>query len=191
MCLFLFLLCNSLLMCFGRSLTLQTLAPSFLTNKSSLRQAFLCFIAFSDSPTAAHCDLSSMQRHGHSHKLTSSCALQYRTMGAYLSQTHRPIALHCMHNGLTPWAYFSKPLVKTVTNIYVRWNITMSCAPTRDHILRTCYGEVYKNVAQENGWLSCKFIMLLSFELSSFRENSFSVLLYFPCCSRWYLSLNA
>ena len=36
-----------------------------------------------------------------------------------------------------------------------------------------------------------KFIMLLTFELSSFRENSFLVLLHFPRCSRWYFSLDA
>ena len=34
------------------------------------------------------------------------------TLCAYLSQTHRPIALHCMHYSITLWAYLSEPLVK-------------------------------------------------------------------------------
>ena len=37
---------------------------------------------------------------------------QSQTLCAYLSQTHRPIALHCMHYGITLWAYLSEPLVK-------------------------------------------------------------------------------
>ena len=31
---------------------------------------------------------------------------------AYLSQTHRPIELHCMHYGITLWAYLSEPLIR-------------------------------------------------------------------------------
>ena len=58
-----------------------------------------------------------------------------------------------------------------------------------DHTLplRTCYEEVYRNTArEENSWIShSKFITLLTFELSSFRENG---LLYFPRCSHWYTS---
>ena len=48
-----------------------------------------------------------------------------------------------------------------------------------DHTLqlRTCCGDVYGNIPhEENGWLTCShhnFIILLTFELSSFRENSF------------------
>ena len=55
------------------------------------------------------------------------------------------------------------------------------------------YGEVYGNIAHEKyGWLSCsRFIMLLYFELSSFRENGFLVLLHIPRCSCWYLLLKA
>ena len=33
------------------------------------------------------------------------------TLWAYLSQTHRPIALHRVHYGITLWAYLSEPLV--------------------------------------------------------------------------------
>ena len=60
---------------------------------------------------------SLMQGHGHSHKLTSSRALWYYTVGV-LSQVHRPIictplhALHCMYCGITLWAYLCEPLVK-------------------------------------------------------------------------------
>ena len=41
--------------------------------------------------------------------------------------------------------------------------------------LSTCHGEVYVNIArEENGWGSCgKFITLLTFELSTFREKGF------------------
>ena len=88
---------------------------------------------------------------------------------AYLSQTHRPTALHCMHYGITLWAYLSEPLIKDST----------ACSKSRDHTLtlHTCCGEVYGNIArEENGWLSSdKFITLLTFELSSFRENCFLV----------------
>ena len=35
-----------------------------------------------------------------------------KMLGIYLSQTHRPIALHCMHYGITLWAYLSEPYVK-------------------------------------------------------------------------------
>ena len=59
--------------------------------------------------------------------------------------------------------------------------------------LGTRYGEVYGNIArEENGWLSrSKFITLLTFKLSSFRENGFLILPHFPRCSRWYVSLDA
>ena len=67
--------------CFRSSLTaLQTLSLSFLTtNSSSDSKAFLCF---SGSPKVVHCAfLFFDERHGHSHKLTSSCALWYYTVG--------------------------------------------------------------------------------------------------------------
>ena len=82
MCLVLFLPVQTLLTCFRR-LALQTLSLSFLTyNSSSDSKAFLGFIVFSGSPSAVHwLSFSSMQRHGHSHKLTSSRALQHYTVG--------------------------------------------------------------------------------------------------------------
>ena len=63
-------------------LVLRTLSLSFPTNNpSSDSKAFLRFIAFSGSPTAVHCAfLSSMRRHGHSHKLISSRAPRYYTV---------------------------------------------------------------------------------------------------------------
>ena len=112
------------------------------------------------------------------------------TLCAYLSQTHRPIALHCMHYGITLWAYLSE-------QTFDGKHYYTACSKSRDHTLplRTCYGEVYGNIArEENGWLSHgirKFIMLLTFELSNFRENGFLILLHFPRCTRWYLSLDA
>ena len=58
--------------------------PLFITNNSSSdSKAFLCYIAFSGSPTAVHhafLFFKSMWRHGYSHKLTSSRALQYYTV---------------------------------------------------------------------------------------------------------------
>ena len=104
------------------------------------------------------------------------------TLCTYLSQAHRPIALHCMHYGITLWAYLSEPLVKDSHKRSME--NTIPCAPS--HVitlpLRTCYGEVYGNIArEENGWLSHgirKFITLLTFELSNFRENGFFSTLY-------------
>ena len=63
-------------------LVLRTLSLSFPTNNpSSDSKAFLRFIAFSGSPTPVHCAfLSSMRRHGHSHKLISSRAPRYYTV---------------------------------------------------------------------------------------------------------------
>ena len=94
--------------------TSRTLSLSFLTNNSSSdSKAFLRFIAFSGSPQQYTVrSFSSMRRHGHSHKLTSSRADHGITLWAYLSQMHRPIALRCMHYGITLWAYLSEPLVK-------------------------------------------------------------------------------
>ena len=48
------------------------------------------------------------------------------------------------------------------------------------------YGEVYGNIACEE-----KSITLLTFELSSFRENGFLILLHFMRCSRRHLLLDA
>ena len=70
-------------------LVLRTLSLSFPTNNpSSDSKAFLCFIAFSGSPTAVHCAfLSSMRRHGYSHKLISSRAQRYYTVHIPISDT--------------------------------------------------------------------------------------------------------
>ena len=37
---------------------------------------------------------------------------QKKPLWAYLSQTHRPIEFHCMHYGITLWAYLSEPLIR-------------------------------------------------------------------------------
>ena len=84
MCLVLFSPVQSLLTCFRSSLTrfADFVSLSFPTNNpSSDSKAFLRFIAFLGSPTAVHCAfLSSMRRHGHSHKLISSRAPRYYTV---------------------------------------------------------------------------------------------------------------
>ena len=177
------------------------LSLKFLTNKSSSDsrpKAFLRFTAFSGSPTAVH--RAFLFFDAKAWPVTNwPLHVHYGiTLWAYLSQTHRPIAPHCMHYGITLSAYLSEPLVKD-SRKRLSWRKTETTIPRapsyHDHTLplRTCYGEVYGNIAsEENGWLSSrKFITLLTFELSSFRENGFLVLLHFPRCSRWYLSLDA
>ena len=66
-----------------------------LYNSSSDSKVFQRFIAFSGSPTAVHrvLSFSSMRRHGHSHKLTSSLALRYCTVSIYIYTFLRRIAL--------------------------------------------------------------------------------------------------
>ena len=53
---------------------------------------------------------------------------------------------------------------------------TIPRAPS--HVTTHYYGEVYGNIAD------LVAVTLLTFELSSLRENCFLVLLNFPCCSR-------
>ena len=78
------------------------------------------------------------------------------TLCTYLSQTHRPIELHCMHYGITLWAYLSEPLdshKRPSSTEKSQYRYT-ACSKSRDHtlLLRTCYGEVYGNIArEENG----------------------------------------
>ena len=72
---------------------------------------------------------------------------------------------------------------------------TIACSKLRDHtftIMYVLWSGIWNIAREENGWHSHgKFIMLLTFELSSFRENGFSFLRHFPHCSHWYLSLDA
>ena len=112
------------------------------------------------------------------------------TLWAYLSQTHRP-NLRYYTVGIPFWTS-CKTQSQTSKFDGKKHNV---CSNSRDHtfMLHTCYREVYRNIAcEENGWLICgKFITLLTFELSSFRENGFFFLLHFPHCTHWYLSLDA
>ena len=99
--------------------------------------------------------------------------------------------LHVQY-GITLWANLSESLVKDNHKrlssmekphyrvLQVTWShITVM------YVLRKVYGNI---VCEENGWLSHgKFIILLTFELSSFRENGFLVLLDFLRCSCWHL----
>ena len=71
----------------------------------------------------------------------------------------RCIALHCVHYGIHCDHTFPNLLQKTVTNVLVRWKNHMKyhMLQVTDHtlLLRTCYREVYGNIAhEENGWLS-------------------------------------
>ena len=141
---------------------------SLITSSDS--KAFLRFIAFSGSPTVAHhafpfrlwCEGMAKS------KLTFSCALWYYTVG---------IPLWTSRNRQSQTSKF-------------HGKNTTPCAPTYviTHLpLRSCYREVYGNIACEENGHSCdytapmgvttpccdKFITLLTFELSSFRENCF------------------
>ena len=101
------------------------------------------------------------------------------TLWTYLSQTHRPTALHCMHYGITPWAYLSKPLVKD-SHKHPSLTEKPQYRMLKPHYCYICVTERHTETYEENGWLSrwlsrSKFIMLLTFELSSFRENDLLV----------------
>ena len=145
----------------------------------------LCFQALYQQYTVL--SFSSIRRHYHSHKLTSSHALWYYTSWAYLSQMHRPN----LWVGILFWTSRKR---QWQTSKFNRKAIPRAQTHMITHLqLRTCYREVYGNIAcEENGWFShSKFITLLTFELSSFRESDFFFLMLFPRCSHWYLSLDA
>ena len=152
-------------------LALWTLSLSFLTsNSSSDSKAFLHFIAFSGSPTAVHRAFLFFDAKAWPQSQTDlfTCTTVWAylsllhsiaciTLWAYLSQTHRPIALHCMHYGITLWAYLlvkdSHKRSSSTENIKSQYHYTTR-SKSRDHTLplRTCYGEVYGNIAsEENG----------------------------------------
>ena len=147
-----------------------------------------------------HLALYSTQNHpyllfyGHSHKLTLHVHYGI-TVWAYLSQTHRPIALRCMHYGITLWAYLSEPLVKDSHKCLSLTEIPRAPSHVITHYRYIRVTERYtetlhvKKMADLVAVYNC--ITLLTFELSSFRENGVLVLLHFPHCSRWYLSLDA
>ena len=130
------------------SLALRTLSLSFVTNNSSLdSKAFLCFIAFSGSPTVVH----------HAFLFFDAKAWQQSQTDLFTYTT----VSHCGH---TFWTSRER---QSQTSKF-DGKTTIPRAPTHviTHLLlRMCYGEVYGNIAhQENGWLSHgKFIMLLTF----------------------------
>ena len=122
-------------------LALRTLSLSFLT-KTLPQTVRLFYISFrSQAPQQQYTVLSfsSMRRHGHCHKLTSSRALTLHVVlhcrRIYLSQTHRPIALHCMHYGITLWAYLSKPQ-DSHKRLSSTKNHNTACSKSRDHTLQ-------------------------------------------------------
>ena len=75
------------------------------------------------------------------------------TLWAYLSQTHRPIALHCIHYGITLRTYLSEPLVKDSHKSLSTTEKPQYYSYVITHLpLRMYYGEVYGNIArEENG----------------------------------------
>ena len=106
----LFLPVQSLLTCFRSSLTrFADFVSLFLTNNSSDSKAFL---HFSGSPTAVHSAFLFFDVKAWPQSQTDLFTCTTVLHWAYLSQTHRPILLHCMHYGITLWAYLSEPLVK-------------------------------------------------------------------------------
>ena len=93
---------------------LRTLSLSFLTNSSSHSKAFLHFIAIpASSSTAVHRAFLFFDVKAWPQSPTDlfTCTTGIK-LWAYLSQMHRPIALHCIHYGITLWAYLSEPLIK-------------------------------------------------------------------------------
>ena len=134
-------------------LALRTLSPFRHYNSSSNSKTFLRSLR-SQAPQQQYTvlSLSSMWRHGHSHKLTSSRALRYYTVGIPF-QMHRPNLQYCTV-GIPFWTSHKRQSQMSKfngkTTIPARSN-------SHDHTLplRTCYGEVYGNIArEENGWLS-------------------------------------
>ena len=134
-------------------LALWTLSLSFVTNNSSLdSKAFLRFIAFSDFPTAVHRAFLFFK--GMATVTNWPLCVHYDiTLWAYLSQTHRPNLRYCTV-GIAFWASRKR---QSQMSKFDR-KTTIPRAPTHliTHLsLRTCYGEVYRNIAhEENGWLS-------------------------------------
>ena len=108
------------------------------------------------------------------------------------SQAPQP-SIACACTTVLQWAYLSELLIKTVTNFdttpraQVTWSHITVTYVLRRGILKHCRRKKWLT------YLRChsKFITPLTFELSSFRENSFLVLLHFPRCSRWCLLLDA
>ena len=145
---------GSVLACAKSTHALQKLSYSLCglslvtNNSSSDSKAFLRFIAFLGSPTAVHRAFLFFDAKAWPQPQTDlfTCTTVLATLWAYFSQTHRPIALHCMHYGITLWAYLSEPLVKDKSQTSKKFDrkTTIPRAPS--------HGEVYGNIARdENG----------------------------------------
>ena len=114
MCSVVFLPVYSLLKYFKSSLTCFVDFVSFVTITFSDSKAFQRFIVFSGSPTAVHHAFLFFDGKPWPQSQTDlfTCTMVLHCGHTYLSQTHRPIALQCMHYGITLCAYLSEPLVK-------------------------------------------------------------------------------
>ena len=132
---------------------LSYLLCGFCLSLSSLAlphsKAFQHFMAFSGSPTAVHRAFLFFHEKAWSQSQTD---LFMCTLWACLSQTHRPIALHCMHYGITLWAYLSEPLSHKSLSLMENHNTVCSKLHDCTLLLCKCYGEVYGNITrEENG----------------------------------------
>ena len=126
---------------------------SLITSSDS--KAFLHFIVFSGSPLYHAFLFFDAKAYGHSHKLTSSCIYTTvlhceHTFLRHIDPLHSIACTTVLHCGYT---YLSDPLIKdSHKRLSLMGNI--ACSKSRDHTLplRTCYGEVYGNIARrENG----------------------------------------
>ena len=150
------------------------------------------FSAFSGSPTVVHCASFS----GFDAKAWQQSQTDLFTC---------TIILHCGHTflrhidliyGITLWTCFSKPLVKDSHKSVSSTQYRMLQVRTWSQIIvmYVLRRGIWKHWTWRK-WLTClsrcKFITLLTFELSSLKENGFLFLLHIPRCSHWYLSLDA
>ena len=158
------------------------LSLSLVTNNSSSdSKAFLRFIAFSGSPTAVHCAFlfyKLMRRHGYSHKLTLSHALRYFTVGkAFWNSRKR-------QSQTSNRSKFDRKT--TIPRAPSTWSYIYRYIRVTERYMETLHVKKIVDLCHCG-----KFITLLTFELRSFTENGFLILLHFPRCSCWCLSLEA
>ena len=121
--------------------------------------------------------------------LTQTVRLFYVSLRSQAPQ--QQYTVHCMHYGITLWAYLTEPLVKDSHKRLSSTEKPQYCACssrliTHYHYVRAT--EIYTETLHVKKMVDVqhshgKFITLLTFELSSFRENGLLVLLHFPCCS--------
>ena len=184
---------------FGSVLACVQSAHMFQKLSYSLCRPCLCNNFSSDS-NAFHCVLrlpkwqytmlsfSLMRRHDHSHKLTSSCALRYYTVGIPFSDAYTywtPLhALWYYTVGIPFWTSHKRQSLFFGHN-----HLSSTDEKSQYHVLQVMWSHIIITYMLRRGiWKYCtwrkwlgKFIMLLTFELSSSEKMA---LLHFPHCSR-------